>query len=90
MALGQRRAAIAKRYLTDHGVDASRIDIISYGKERPMAQGNDESAWAKNRNDQFEIVAGPQELKTSCGKRGIGLRGLGRASTKAGPSHGTQ
>ena len=65
MALGQRRAAIAKRYLTDHGVDASRIDIISYGKERPFAQGNDESAWAKNRNDQFEIVAGPQELKTS-------------------------
>ena len=65
MALGQRRAAIAKRYLTDHGIDASRIDIISYGKERPFAQGNDESAWAKNRNDQFEIVAGPQELKTS-------------------------
>ena len=65
MALGQRRAAIAKRYLTDHGIDASRIDIISYGKERPIAQGNDEAAWAKNRNDQFEIVAGPQELKTS-------------------------
>jgi peptidoglycan-associated lipoprotein len=63
MALGQRRAAMAKRYLTDHGIDASRIDIISYGKERPIAQGDDDAAWARNRNDQFEIVAGPDELR---------------------------
>lgn len=63
MALGQRRAAAAKRYLTDHGVDPSRIDIISYGKERPIAQGNDEAAWARNRNDQFEIVAGGDQLR---------------------------
>lgn len=63
LALGQRRAAMAKRYLTDHGVDASRIDIISYGKERPVAQGDNEAAWAQNRNDQFEIVAGPEQLR---------------------------
>ncbi len=63
MALGQRRAAMAKRYLTDHGIDASRIDIISYGKERPIAQGDDDAAWARNRNDQFEIVGGPDELR---------------------------
>jgi peptidoglycan-associated lipoprotein len=63
LALGQRRAAASKRYLTDHGIDASRIDIISYGKEKPIAQGNDEAAWAKNRNDQFEIVAGPDQLR---------------------------
>ncbi len=63
MALGQRRAAAAKRYLTDHGVDLSRIDIISYGKERPIAQGNDETAWARNRNDRFEIVAGGDQLR---------------------------
>jgi peptidoglycan-associated lipoprotein len=62
LALGQRRAAMAKRYLTDHGIDASRIDVISYGKERPVAQGNDESAWAKNRNDQFEITAGADQI----------------------------
>jgi peptidoglycan-associated lipoprotein len=62
LALGQRRAAIAKRYLTDHGVDASRIEIISFGKERPIAQGDDEAAWARNRNDQFVIIAGPEEL----------------------------
>jgi peptidoglycan-associated lipoprotein len=65
LALGQRRAAAAKRYLTDHGVDGSRIDVISYGKERPVAQGHDEGAWAQNRNDQFEITAGGDNLRTS-------------------------
>jgi len=65
LALGQRRAAAAKRYLTDHGVDASRIDVISYVKERPVAQGHDEGAWAQNRNDQFEITAGGDNLRTS-------------------------
>jgi len=58
LALGQRRAAAAKRYLTQHGVDAGRIDIISYGEERPVAEGEDESAWSQNRRDEFEIVAG--------------------------------
>ena len=58
LALGQRRAASAKRYLTQRGVDAGRIDIISYGEERPVAQGEDESAWSQNRRDEFEIVAG--------------------------------
>jgi peptidoglycan-associated lipoprotein len=65
LALGQRRAASAKRYLTDHGVDGSRVDVISYGKERPVAQGHDEGAWAQNRNDQFEITAGGDNLRTA-------------------------
>jgi peptidoglycan-associated lipoprotein len=65
LALGQRRAASAKRYLTDHGVDGSRIDVISYGKERPVAQGHDEGAWAQNRNAQFEITAGGDNLRTA-------------------------
>lgn len=65
LALGQRRAASAKRYLTDHGVDGGRIDVISYGKERPVAQGHDEGAWAQNRNDQFEITAGGDNLRTA-------------------------
>ncbi len=56
LALGQRRAAAAKRYLADHGVDASRIDIISYGRERPAAEGDSEDAYAKNRRDEFEIT----------------------------------
>jgi len=58
LALGQSRAAAAKRYLVDHGIAADRIEIISYGKERPVATGADESARAENRNDQFVIIAG--------------------------------
>lgn len=65
LALGQRRAASAKRYLTDHGVDGGRVDVISYGKERPVAQGHDEGAWAQNRNAQFEIVAGGDNLRSA-------------------------
>jgi peptidoglycan-associated lipoprotein len=62
LALGQRRAASAKRYLAQHGVDASRIDVISYGEERPSAQGDDESAWSQNRRAEFEVVAGGDNI----------------------------
>jgi len=58
LALGQSRAAAAKRYLVDHGIAADRIEIISYGKERPVATGADDAARAENRNDQFVIIAG--------------------------------
>ena len=57
-ALGQRRAASAKRYLTDNGIDAARIAIVSYGEQRPMTTGADESAWSRNRRAEFEITAG--------------------------------
>jgi peptidoglycan-associated lipoprotein len=63
LALGQRRAGSAKRYLVDHGVAESRIETISYGRERPIAQGHDESAWAQNRRDEFEITAGGNTLR---------------------------
>lgn len=49
LALGDRRANAAKNYLASRGVDASRITTISYGKERPIALGSDEEAWAQNR-----------------------------------------
>ncbi len=49
LALGERRANSAKNYLTALGVDPGRINVISYGKERPVALGSDEAAWAKNR-----------------------------------------
>ncbi len=49
LALGERRAAAAKNYLVALGVSPSRISIISYGKERPVALGSNERAWAKNR-----------------------------------------
>lgn len=57
-ALGQRRAAAAKRYLTDNGIDAARISIVSYGEQRPATTGSDENAWARNRRAEFEITAG--------------------------------
>lgn len=49
IALGERRANAAKNYLVSLGVDPSRITVVSYGKERPLALGSDEEAWAKNR-----------------------------------------
>lgn len=49
LALGERRANAAKNYLDSIGINASRITIISYGKERPAALGSDESSWARNR-----------------------------------------
>jgi peptidoglycan-associated lipoprotein len=49
IALGERRANAAKNYLVSLGVDPSRLSTISYGKERPVALGSDEQAWAQNR-----------------------------------------
>lgn len=49
LALGEKRANAAKNYLNSIGVDASRLTVVSYGKERPVALGSDESSWAKNR-----------------------------------------
>lgn len=62
IALGQARAAAARRYLTDNGIDPARIQITSYGEERPAAQGTDEAAYAQNRRAEFEIVAGGENL----------------------------
>lgn len=62
LALGMRRAMAAKRYLAEHGVAADRLETVSYGKERPLDPGHDETAWAKNRRDQFVIVAGAESL----------------------------
>ena len=49
LALGDRRANSAKNYLINAGVDAARLSVVSYGKERPAAEGSDESSWAQNR-----------------------------------------
>jgi peptidoglycan-associated lipoprotein len=63
LALGQRRAAAVQRYLVSRGVDASRFETVSFGKERPAAQGEDEAAWSKNRRAEFEIIAGGDKLR---------------------------
>lgn len=53
LALGERRARAAKEFLTSYGIAGNRMTTISYGKERPFAQGHDESAWAQNRRAHF-------------------------------------
>ncbi len=50
LALGERRANASASYLKARGVAAARMSTISYGKDRPTAQGSDEQAWAQNRN----------------------------------------
>ena len=62
LALGQRRAASARRYLSTRGVAANRIDIISYGEERPVCTESDESCWSRNRRDEFEILVGGDNI----------------------------
>ena len=56
LALGDRRANAAKNYLAAKGIDAGRISTISYGKERPLAPGSDESAWAQNRRAVTVVI----------------------------------
>ena len=56
LALGERRAATAKRWLVSYGIDSSRISIVSYGEERPLDPGHNEKAWGLNRRDGFEVL----------------------------------
>ena len=62
LALGNRRAAAAKRYLQNKGIDGSRMDVVSYGEERPLNAGHDETAYAQNRRDEFQVTAGGDNL----------------------------
>lgn len=55
LALGERRAQSVKNYLTQLGVEAGRLSTISYGEEKPAAEGHDEGAWAKNRRAEFTV-----------------------------------
>lgn len=55
LALGERRAKAAQQYLSQLGIPDSRMTIVSYGKERPLEQGKTESAWSKNRRDEFKL-----------------------------------
>jgi peptidoglycan-associated lipoprotein len=58
IALGMRRAAAAKDYLAVAGIAASRIDVSSLGRERPLDPASTEGAWAQNRRDEFNVTAG--------------------------------
>lgn len=56
LALGERRAKEAMKYLVGIGLEAKRIKTISYGKEKPLDSGHDEDAWTKNRRDHFVVT----------------------------------
>jgi peptidoglycan-associated lipoprotein len=55
-ALGERRALAARETLAKLGLDPSRVRTISYGEDRPLDPGHDESAWQKNRRDDFVLL----------------------------------
>ena len=55
LALGKRRAETAKQYMIDLGIHPSRLTTISFGEESPVVRGSAESAWAKNRRDEFVL-----------------------------------
>ena len=56
LALGEKRAKEAVQYLANLGIPAERLTVISYGKEKPVATGHDETSWAKNRRDEFVVL----------------------------------
>jgi len=57
LALGERRAKSTMNYLVSQGIQANRITIISYGKERPVCSEKSESCWQKNRRAHFLVKA---------------------------------
>ena len=56
LALGERRAHAAKKFLMGLGISENRLTTISYGEESPVDPGHNDEAWAKNRNDQFTLT----------------------------------
>ena len=62
IALGDERAESVIQFLTNFGLDDGRFSSVSYGEERPMAQGSNEGAWARNRRVEFVITAGGESI----------------------------
>ena len=58
LALGNRRAEAVRQFLTGFGLAQNRFEIVSFGEGRPLQQGSNEAAWARNRRGQFVITAG--------------------------------
>jgi len=62
MALGNRRAESVRQFLVGFGLDEDRFEIVSFGEGRPLAQGSNEEAWARNRRGEFVITAGSNAI----------------------------
>jgi peptidoglycan-associated lipoprotein len=58
LALSNRRAAAAKRFLVSLGISAERVETVGYGEEQPLDQEESEAAWARNRRDEFRVTSG--------------------------------
>src|SRR3954471_18558045 len=63
LQLGQRRAAAARDYLVARGVNTARVELVSYGEERPLCQDKAEACWSQNRRAEFEVTAGGNMLR---------------------------
>jgi peptidoglycan-associated lipoprotein len=58
LALGSRRADAVRSYLTAAGIQGARIEIVSFGEDRPLERGSNEAAWSRNRRAEFTVTAG--------------------------------
>ena len=67
LALGNRRAAATKQYLIERGIDAGRLETVSFGSASPIDPGQNEAAWALNRRAGFEIANGGDALTAPAG-----------------------
>lgn len=63
LALGQKRARSIADYLSNMGVPESRLPVVSYGEERPVASGSDEVAWSQNRRAEFRLLGTEESLR---------------------------
>ena len=62
LALGQRRGATVANYLIRSGVSNDRLSVVSYGEERPISEGDDATAFARNRRVEFRLMRGDVQL----------------------------
>ena len=62
IALGNRRAESVRQFLTGFGLSENRFEIVSFGEGRPLQQGSNEAAWARNRRAEFVITAGANAI----------------------------
>jgi peptidoglycan-associated lipoprotein len=67
LALGNRRALAAREYMVNRGIAADRISTASRGEEQPLDPASNESAWSRNRRDEFTITAGGDQLRAPGG-----------------------
>lgn len=63
LALGERRADAVKGFLQALQVGKEQLQVVSYGKERPLDTGSNEAAWARNRRAEFRITAGGERIR---------------------------